>query len=160
VLRPVASGAVDIAVKDDAPHSGPGSRLVIGAAIVVLVLGVVVARWMVTPFDDWVPLAEPKELPADVNPDDLPKAAEFRCSAALGDGDSAVATEQATQALEVQQLTREPCVDPRAQNRVVGSADLLVSAGLLFLLVAVHRRNAASRGREPHGAAHAAADDG
>jgi hypothetical protein len=132
-----------------------------------VVFGALILRWMVSSFDDWVPLAAPQELPAGVAANDLPRSAQFRCPAPWGDGESGVATPQATQALEgrslpdpsivvAQELAREPCVEARAQRRAIGIVNLVACAGLLLVLT-THRRRGAREGPTPRSPAPSAA---
>lgn len=126
--------------EEEKTHVGGRSPFLIVALVAVLVFGVVIARWLTTPFEDWVPLAAPTDLPAEINPDDLPHSAHFRCAAPFGEAESAVATDQATDALDVQSLVREPCVEIRSQHRAIGSLNLAVAAGLLGAGVVMRRR--------------------
>jgi hypothetical protein len=116
----------------------------VGVAVALLVFVAVVGRWMLTPFDDWVPLDAPEALPAGVDPNALPKSAMFRCSAPVGEVESAVASPQATEALELQVVAREPCAGPRSLHRAIGTVDLAVAgAGLLVVVLAARRREPA-----------------
>src|SRR5690606_1994316 len=103
----------------------PGSGMIINRSVVrpiavavAVVFALVVARWLTTPWDDWVPLEPRRDLPASVSVDDLPTAAHYRCSAVL-DMDVATATDQAANAERYQELTRKPC-DARTERRVLG----------------------------------------
>lgn len=138
----IAEGA-----ENDDDRRGPsGSRWYLAIAIAVLVFGVVAVYSMVTPFDDWVPLDAASEVPvarpgADVvDPNQLPHSARFRCSAPFGDDESAVATPQAVEALELQGLQREPCATIRQQRRVMGIVDLVAATAVLLVVFVVHRR--------------------
>ena len=111
--------------------------LVAGACALVFLL--VVARWLTTPFDDWVPLAPHRDVPAEVNVDDLPTAAHYRCSAVL-DTNAATATDQATEAQTYQDLTREPCSGFRTERKALGSLDVAVGLAVLAGLLALSRR--------------------
>lgn len=116
------------------------SPLLTVALVALLVFAAVIARWLTTPFDDWVPLVAPADLPAEIIVDDLPHAAQFECSAPFGEAEASVATEQAIDALELQALVREPCSEIRSQHRAVGSVNIAVSLGLLGVSVVVWRR--------------------
>ncbi len=110
------------------------SRARVVAALLLLLFTVVVARWMFSPFDDWVPVVPSRQLPAEVGPDDLPAAAHYRCSAPFSGHDEASTTEQAEQALELQTVSRRPCNEAWPQRRVLALADLLLALGLLIVL--------------------------
>lgn len=105
----------------------------------LLVLGMVIGRWMTTPFDDWVPLDAPDELPSGVAEDDLPAAARFECARPFG-APEAIASAQAEEALSIQALSRPPCEGPRAQHRLVGLLNLVVIALACFGTFMVWRR--------------------
>src|SRR3954452_13630562 len=85
----------------------PSARLLVGVGVIIFVL--VVARWLTTPWNDWVPLTPQTELPAGIAVDQLPAAAHYRCSAVL-DSNAATATDQAVDAQSHQDLSREPCI--------------------------------------------------
>jgi hypothetical protein len=106
---------------------------VVGLAVFALVLG----RWLTTPFDDWVPLDPPRELPFGVAQEDLPASAHFECSAAIGgSGPDATATAQADEALAIQSLSRPPCDGIRTEHRVIGLMDFaLIALGYVIALV-------------------------
>ena len=110
------------------------SRARVVTVVVLLLFTVVVGRWMVTPFDDWVPLVMPKQLPAGVYPNGIPTAAHYRCSAPFAGQDKASITNQASRALELQTLSREPCNDIWPQRRILAIADLILSLGLFVSL--------------------------
>lgn len=110
------------------------SRARVVTVVVLLLFTVVVGRWMVTPFDDWVPLVMPKQLPAGVDPNGIPTAAHYRCSAPFAGQDKASITNQASRALELQTLSREPCNDIWPQRRILAIADLILSLGLFVSL--------------------------
>ena len=95
---------------------------------------------MTTPFDDWVPLDAPDELPDGVVEDDLPASARFECSQPLGSDSEALASDQAEEALAIQGLARPPCDGPRTQHRVVGLIDLAVIALAFVATLVVWRR--------------------
>lgn len=121
-----------------------------GATVGLLLVGIVIGRWLVTPFDDWVPLAPRADLPAEVDPNELPQSARFECPALLWGGGSPEATQQATEALEMQDLTREPCVDARRQYRALAIVDLVVlgAAAVAVVLVVQRRRRGAGESTE------------
>ena len=106
----------------------------------LVVFAFVIGRWLTTPFDDWVPLDAPDELPAGVVEDDLPASARFTCSQPLGTDSEALASDQAEEALAIQALSRPPCDGPRTQHRVVGLVDLAVAALVFVVALVVWRR--------------------
>lgn len=110
------------------------SRARVLATVLLLLFTVVIARWMFTPFDDWVPLVLPRQLPAEIGPDGLPEAAHYRCSAPFAQHHEASITEQAGKALELQTLSREPCDELWPQRQALALADLAISLGLLVIL--------------------------
>ncbi|MGK2958392.1 MAG: hypothetical protein ACSLFB_08350 [Acidimicrobiales bacterium] len=110
------------------------SRARVIAAVVLLLFTLVIARWMASPFDDWVPLVLPRQLPAEIGPDDLPTAAHYRCSAPFAGHHEASITEQASHALELQTLAREPCDELWPQRRMLALADLTIYLGLFVAL--------------------------
>jgi hypothetical protein len=119
--------------ESDGSPTGARARLLVAAAVLVA-FGVMVLGWMAASFDDWVPLDPPATLPAGVDRSTLPPSAHFRCAGVLGEDGSAKATEQAIEALAIQQLSREPCVGARRQHRLLGIVDLaLAGAGLLVV---------------------------
>ena len=119
----------------------PTVRLLVAVGAVVFVL--VVARWLTTPWDDWVPLDPHQDLPAEIVVDDLPDAAHYRCSAVL-DSDTAVATDQAVDAQRYQDLTREPCSGLRTQRKAVGGMDVAVALAAVAGAMVLSRRSSAS----------------
>ncbi len=110
------------------------SRASVVAAVLLLLFTVVIGLWMVSPFDDWVPLVPPRQLPADIGPDALPAAAHYRCSAPFAGRHEASITKQASHALELQTLSREPCDEAWPQRRMLALTDLVISLGLLVVL--------------------------
>ena len=114
--------------------------LLVGVGAVVFVL--VVARWLMTPWDDWVPLAPHQDIPAEITVDDLPTAARYRCAAVL-DSNTATATDQAVVAQTHQDLTREPCSGFRTQRKVVGGVDVAVGLAVLVGALVVSRPRSA-----------------
>ncbi|MBI1843515.1 MAG: hypothetical protein HYR89_02725 [Actinobacteria bacterium] len=110
------------------------SRVRVVAAVLLLLFTVVTARWMVSPFDDWVPLVLPQQLPAGIGPGDLPTAAHYRCSAPFAGHHAASITEQAGDALELQTLSRKPCDEVWPQRRVLALTDLVIALGLFVAL--------------------------
>jgi hypothetical protein len=115
-------------------------RLLVVAGAVIFAL--VIARWLTTPWDDWVPLDPQQNLPADIVVDDLPDAAHYRCSAVL-DSDTATATEQAVDAQRHQDLTREPCSGLRTQRKALGGLDMAIALAVVIGVVVLSRRHAA-----------------
>jgi hypothetical protein len=116
-----------------------GLLVAVGAVVFVLVI----ARWLTTPWDDWVPLDPHQDLPAEITVDDLPDAAHYRCSAVL-DSDTATATDQALDAQRYQDLTREPCSGLRPQRKALGGLDVAVALAAVAGVVLVSRRSSGS----------------
>lgn len=135
------------------------SRWLVGATIGLVLVGIVIGRWLVTPFDDWVPLAPRADLPAEVDPNELPQSARFECPAVLWGSGSPEATQQATEALEMQDLTREPCVDASRQHRAIAVVDLAVLGAAAVAVVLVVRRRRRGEGESTEPVTPAASDD-
>ncbi len=119
-------------IADDAPAGTDrsGARriaaIVVGAVLVLVAVGV----WAATPFDDHVPLVLPDgvEVPA---PDELPEAARFECSGLLSSAKEPEPSNEAVEALDVQELERTPCDSIQDQRRILLGADIaLVLAAL------------------------------
>jgi hypothetical protein len=128
-----------MATVQDQPSTGTRSRALLIAGLCAVVFLLVVARWMTTPFDDWVPVTPRQGLPPEVVVDDLPDAAHFRCSA-LSDSSAATPTDQAAEAQTYQELTREPCSEFRAGRKALGASDLVMGLAVLAGLVVFSRR--------------------
>jgi hypothetical protein len=129
-----------MAIAQDQPTTtGTRSRALLIAGLCAVAFLLVVARWLTTPYDDWVPVTPRQGLPAEIVVDDLPDAAHYRCSALL-DSASATPTEQAAEAETHQDLTREPCSEFRTGRKVLGASDLVVGLAVLTGLVVFSRR--------------------
>lgn len=141
--------STDRAEKDDSQPRASEARWYLAAVVVALLFGGVAVYAMVTPFDDWVPLDGATQAPVarpgrggaePVDPNQLPHSARFRCSAPFGGDESAVASPEAVDALELQGLQREPCASIRRQYRMIGIVDLVAVAAVLAVVFVVHRR--------------------
>jgi hypothetical protein len=96
----------------------------------------------VVPFNDSVPLTEPSEVPPGVVVEDLPDAVVFHCGSAVGGSDDPEASAGTAQALELQDLTREPCQDAQTQRRILGTVNVVLAIAALVGLFLVGRRRA------------------
>ena len=143
-----------MAIEQDQPttRKRPTVRLLV--VVAATVFGLLVVRWLTTPWDDWVPLVPHQDLPTEIIVDDLPDAAHYRCSAVL-DSDTATATDQAAEAQQYQDLTREPCTGFRTQRKALGALDVAVALAAVAGVVMVSRRRSASSSASRSASGHA-----
>lgn len=128
-------------------------------AVLLLAYGGAVLLVATRGFDDWVPLVAPVELDPAIDRSTLPRAAHFECPGAFEATGPGVETAQASRALEIQDLTREPCVDAHSQRRMLDIGSMaIVTVGLLGCGALATRRRRARPG--PRGASTARPGDG
>lgn len=104
------------------------------ASAVLVVFAIATVWWMSTSFDDYVPLVQPDELPEGTVASDLPTTAQYHCSAPLSGDDEASGTDEASEALEVQTLSREPCERWWPQRKGLAAVNVAVALGGLIAL--------------------------
>jgi hypothetical protein len=103
--------------------------------------------WAAKPFEDHVPLVLPERNVAKVaKPDELPPDATFECSPVVGRAKPPEPNRAAREALELQDLTREPCTEIRAQRRPLVVANVALAFGALGTLAWLGARRRARAG--------------